>query len=299
MDFTDWLEYEYNQPIEDDYDYYLAQDCYIDWLNKTTNLFFVGLNPRWQQYRFLPQDINVMFSAAGFWDRSTWRRGKFFKISGLTFLDSGGFSLLNQYGRYPFSIVNFANLVAQMKPHFYATMDYPCEPEISRSLGLMTNKERIEKTVENAMALTEYEDQLSGQMIPVIQGYTLDEYISCLELYAKAKTIRDYMAVGSMCRRINTAELNELIPGIYYAARRFGVKRLHYFGLKLSLDLLPLARYIYSRDSAVALDSYDKAARALREGRRWPRGQDEKRQAFTSFLERLTKLNLQYQRRLI
>lgn len=32
------------------------------------SLFYIGLNPRWQMYRFLPDGLNMMFSAAGFWD---------------------------------------------------------------------------------------------------------------------------------------------------------------------------------------------------------------------------------------
>ena len=171
MDFTDWLEYEYGGSMEDDYDLFLARQ---EWLSiYRPALFFVGLNPRWQMYKFLPDGINIMFSAAGFWNNDTgeWRRNtKFKRTFGKTFLDSGGFTLLNQYIDYPFSTINLANLIARLRPHFYVPKDYPCEPEISRSLGLMSNAERIKATVKNAVELAEWERQLPGQMVPVIQG---------------------------------------------------------------------------------------------------------------------------------
>lgn len=295
MDFTDWLEYEYNEPIVDDYDCWRARQLWLAIFRP--NLFFMGLNPRWQMYKFLPDGLNVMFSAAGFWDNDTreWRRGgKFKKSFGLTWLDCGGFTILNQYGNYPFSIVNYANLIARLKPNYYATMDYPCEPEISRSLGLMSNQERIEATVKNAVKVAVWEGQLKGTMVPVIQGYSLDEYLHCLNLYNEAGLIRDYMAVGSMCRRISDKELACLIPGIYHEAQRLGCSKLHFFGLKLSPTLEIYDEMIYSRDSAVALDSYNPVLRAQRGGRRFPRGQQEKQVVFQSFLTRLEGLHLNY-----
>lgn len=244
----------------------------------------------------------MMFSAAGYCDFGDfgnwidWRRPikKFPQKAGKKFLDCGGYNLLNKYGKYPFSVVNYANLQVLLAADYYATMDYPCEPEISRMLGLMSNYERIQATVENALELMEWESHLPGQLVPVIQGYTLKEYRYCIQLYQQVGMIREYMAVGSMCRRISTEEINKLIPGIYHAARQAGAKRLHFFGLKLSPDLIPLEKYIWSRDSAVAMDDYDSELRRQRDGRRWPRGQKEKKAVFMAFLNRLAELNLRF-----
>lgn len=267
------------------------------------SLFFIGLNPRYQSYQFLPIGLNVMFSAAGFWDHSRrrWRKGhRFQQEGGYHWLDMGGFTALNRWGRYPFTVGNAMNLVAYLAPDFYATMDYPCEPEINRLDGLSSNRERIELTVQNAQAMAEMEEMVPGSiMVPVIQGYTLEEYKYCIDLYREAGLIRDYMAVGSMCRRINSAELHTLIPEIAKYAARAGCTKLHFFGLKLSPALEDLDQYIWSRDSAVALDAYDAELRAKRNGRRWPRGQEEKRAAFVSFLGRVEDLNLEHSTLLI
>lgn len=235
-----------------------------------------------------------MYSAAGFWNNGEIRRNKRWPSRGLRFLDSGGFLLLNLYGEYPFSVINFANLVARLRPHYYATMDYPCEPNISRKLGLLTNEERITKTVSNAGKLLAIADELPGQCVPVIQGYKLEEYQYCLDLHYQTGTIRDYMAVGSMCRRISNQELLVLIPGVYQHAYQYGVRQLHFFGLKLSPKLTPYSDYIYSRDSAAVLDVYDPIRRKSKSDPRFPKTKEEKKQAFFRFFDKLDKLGLEY-----
>lgn len=258
------------------------------------SLFFMGLNPRWQQYKWLPPGLNVMYSAGGFWNDGRWRRVRYFRNSGLRWLDSGGFTMLNRFGDYPFSVANYMNLVSYLCPDWYAGMDYPCELEISRKIDLATNRERIQKTVMNSAKISEWENQVNSVFVPVIQGYAFDEYKHCVDLHYRAGTIRDYMAVGSMCRRISSKELQVLIPGIYEYAKQAGVKRLHFFGLKLDPSLKDLSEYIWSRDSAVSLFSYDPKLRAQRNGRRWPRGQEEKKVSFYDFLGRLNGLGLKY-----
>lgn len=257
------------------------------------DLMFVGLNPRWQMYRFLPRGLNVMFSAGGFWDGTGWRWGRWPKGCGLRFLDCGGFLAMNRWGDYPFNVPAFMCLVAKLAPDRWATMDYPCEPQIARGSRLQTNEERINATVALAAECLTWADHVPGQAVPVIQGYTLDEYRLCLDLHAEAGTIREYMAVGSMCRRMDAGELHELIPGIYEHARALGVERLHFFGLKLDPALDDLRGCIYSRDSAVALDDYGSWVMRL-SGRRYPRGQAEKEIVFAGFLRRLDALGLQY-----
>lgn len=258
--------------------------------------FYIGLNPRYQYYPWLPSRINVMVSAGGYWGGQDWRRKtKYPILAGSRWLDSGGFTLLNRYGDYPFDLLQYHNLVCWLRPNFYASLDYPCEPEITRTLSRMTNRERIDATIENVARMIEWEFYTyPSKLVPVIQGYSQAEYIYCIEQLASRNLIRDYMAVGSMCRRISSQELHRLIPAIYNLAKDCGVKQLHFFGLKLSPDLADLGEFIYSRDSAVSLDSYDKELRAARGGRRYPKGTHEKRLAFMSFLDRLEKMGLIY-----
>jgi hypothetical protein len=258
--------------------------------------FFLGLNPRWQWHRWLPDGLNVMYSAAGFWDPAAgaWRRrNRFFPWAGLRWLDSGGFTALNRWGDFPWTTPAYACLIALLRPHWWASEDYPCEPDISRRAQLHTNQDRIKATVARARAADELAPQVPGTLVPVIQGYELDEYRHCLDLYATAGLIRPYMAVGSVCRRLSSAQLHELIPGIAEAATAAGCTRLHWFGLKLSPDLHDLAPYLHSRDSSVALDAYNTDRRNPAT-RRFPKGQAEKRARFETFFGRLEAQGLHY-----
>jgi hypothetical protein len=261
-------------------------------------IFYTGLNLRYQDYPFLPNGINVMLSAVGFFKNDIRRRDRYPRATGLRWLDSGGFTALNKWGDYPFSIPQYLNLAAHLRPDYYATLDYPCEPNISRTLHKMTNAERIAATVENTRVQLDMEPMVGhGVAVPVIQGFTLDEYRDCIDQHERAGNIRPYMAVGSMCRRISAAELHRLIPGIAERAAQAGATRLHYFGLKLSPDLADLREFIYSQDSAVALDAYDAEERKARGGRRFPRGMSEKRTAFLSFANRLDRLGLNWRQK--
>lgn len=97
LEFTDWIGD--SCIVEDDYDYYQAQQEYIDYTNECINRFFIGLNPRWQMYKFLPVGLNIMYSAGSFWNgKDDWCRPvkKFPKLTGLSFLDSGGYGMLLQ-----------------------------------------------------------------------------------------------------------------------------------------------------------------------------------------------------------
>lgn len=205
----------------------------------------------------------------------------------------GGFSLLNKFGDYPFTVGNALNLVARLSPDWYASMDYPCEPEISRRLGLLENMDRIRATVDMAFRMDALKDLVPGsELVPVIQGYTLQEYKRCVDLYEGLGLVKPYMAVGSMCKRRSSGDLHDLIPKIFNHARSAGCEKLHFFGLKLSPDLCDLDEFIWSRDSAVTMDAYSSELRKERGGRRWPRGQAEKKKAFVDFLYRAEKLGL-------
>jgi hypothetical protein len=258
---------------------------------------FTGISPRWQQFSWLPDGLHIMYSAGGAWNnrKKEWRAMVYPRNAGKRWLDCGGFTLLNKYGDYPFTVANYANLVAATRPTFYATMDYPCEPNINRTMALRDNRQRIKATVDMAAQLMAMGPMIdTGTAVPVLQGYTLDEYLYCLELYHRRGLVRPYMAVGSMCKRSNDVEILDLLPPIYEAAVSAGVKRLHLFGLKLSDVLKPLHGMIWSRDSAAVLFAPDAATKRRWGGRRWARGQKEKRYAFEYFWNNAEQLGLLY-----
>jgi len=166
-------------------------------------------------------------------------------------LDSGGYSFFSRWGDYPFSIssyVDLANILKDMYPlERVATLDYPCEPKINRINDLQTNEERIRATVNMAGGCIDEDKTLPW--LPVIQGYTINEYLYCLDLYADIGITSDYWAIGSICsRKGNLLELRNLIVTI---RDQFDNEKLHAFGLGIPFLKDPqIFQAIYSSDSS-------------------------------------------------
>src|SRR5690606_9297298 len=91
---------------------------------------------------------------------------------------------------------------------------------------------------------------------PVLQGYTLDEYLRCVDLYDRAGvdlTREPVVGLGSVCRRQGTAEAERIIATL----ASMGL-RLHGFGFKLQ-GLVRVGRLLASADSMAW--SYDARRR--------------------------------------
>ena len=173
-------------------------------------------------------------------------------------LDSGGYSFFSRWGDYPFSIedyVSLAHLLQDQYPLYrVATLDYPCEPDINRS-HLMTNEDRITKTVYNAVSC--YDADKTLPWLPVIQGYTLDEYLHCVDLYNEAGIISDYWAVGSLCsRKGELRSIKYLLTNLKELA--LSNVKVHAFGLNIPYIKDPqIFDLLYSSDSAAWTFNYE------------------------------------------
>ena len=256
-------------------------------------LFFVGISPKTSF--LLPAGSHIMVNASQFWHKGkqVWIRHGRTRRGGLVFLDSGGYIFFNRQDDYPFSPGQYMNLVSYLRPDFFASMDYPCEPSITERLPDLPIAERIQVTVSNAVTLAAMEEMTPGsRLVPVIQGWTLDDYKYCLNLYADNDCLRPFMAVGSMCVRQNDAGILDLIRGIYEHATTLGVERLHYFGLKLTPRLSQVQDLIYSRDSAAVYFSPNRAIKKKWGGRRFASTTPQKREAIQYFLSKVERYGL-------
>ena len=110
----------------------------------------------------------------------------------------------------------------------------------------MTNEERIRNTVTNAVNC--YEADKTLPWLPVIQGYTIEEYLSCIDQYDEAGLVSDYWAIGSICsRKGDPHKIRNIITKI---KERLDSK-LHAFGLGIPFLRDPqVFQAIYSSDSA-------------------------------------------------
>lgn len=163
-------------------------------------------------------------------------------------MDSGGFSALSKHGGWQVTPQQYVKEVDRWLQiggmQWAATQDWMCEDKILLKTG-KTVLEHQQLTVQN------YQDLLAlrtgHQGCPVLQGYTLDDYKRCLDMYQEIPGIDLFklpiVGIGTMCRRQGTKEAQVIIK--HFAG--LGLK-IHAFGFKK--DGLPgTHRHIISSDS--------------------------------------------------
>jgi hypothetical protein len=148
-------------------------------------------------------------------------------------LDSGGFTELSMFGEWRTTEAEYAADVRRFQQmgglEWVAPQDWMCEPFIVAKTGL-TVAEHQRRTVANFMRLRE---QLGRLVVPVLQGWTSDDYLRCWDQYHRASIDlerEDVVGLGSVCRRQSTAEAGRIV-------RRLAANwlvRLHGFGVKLT-----------------------------------------------------------------
>ena len=160
------------------------------------------------------------------------RRRRPSRALGYWALDSGGFSELNLHGCWKTSPAQYAEEVERYQYEignleFAAVQDWMCEPFVLSKTG-KTLREHQERTIQSYLDLKALAPD--APWMPVLQGYVIDDYLAHVEQYDSAGidlTRFDRVGVGSVCRRQNTREIQEL----FEALRPLGLP-LHGFGLK-------------------------------------------------------------------
>lgn len=166
-------------------------------------------------------------------------------------LDSGGFTELASHGtwdngptpaQYAARIRRYRNHIGQLL--WAAPQDWMCEPWIIAKTGL-TVRQHQQRTVANFLELREIAPDLP--IIPVVQGWTVADYLHAVDMYDRAGvdlTATPLVGVGSICRRQDTTEAGCILAALHIR----GVTRLHGFGFKV-LGLRRYATLLTSADS--------------------------------------------------
>lgn len=147
-------------------------------------------------------------------------------------LDSGAFSELVAYGRWTMPPEAYVAAVRRYQRHigrlsWAAPQDWMCEPSMLAKTGLSV-REHQQRTVANFIRLRRLAPDLP--FIPVLQGWSCDDYLRCIDQYAAAGvelTAEPLVGLGSVCRRQATAEIAAVVGTLH----RLGL-RLHGFGVK-------------------------------------------------------------------
>jgi hypothetical protein len=172
-------------------------------------------------------------------------RATFPRARGSWALDSGGFSELSLNGRwvttedaYVEAVQRYSEEIGRLD--WAAPMDWMCEPHMLELTGLSV-REHQERTVQNYLNLRD-----RGPFIPVLQGWQLDDYLQCVELYESAGVdlrMQPTVGVGSVCRRQHTSEIDEIMRTLHGLGLR-----MHGFGVKVA-GLRRYGQHLRSADS--------------------------------------------------
>ncbi len=147
-------------------------------------------------------------------------------------LDSGGFTELRLHGRWRTSAAEYVAAVRRYRDEigsldWAAPQDWMCEPFMLAKTGLTVAVHQAH-TVANYLELRSLAPDLP--FIPVLQGWSLDDYRRCAELYERSGihlAAEPLVGVGSVCRRQATGEIEVIVHSLAATGLR-----LHGFGVK-------------------------------------------------------------------
>jgi len=174
------------------------------------------------------------------------------------FRDSGGFTELQMHGQWT---VGARTFVAEARAdardvglmEYCAPRDWMCEPLILRggtANGIHFAGTHKSIAEHQALTVADYLDLLDRApelpWVPVLQGWDLDDYLRCLELYDRAGVdlaALPRVGVGTICRRQGTDEAARILARLESEGLR-----LHAFGLK-GTGIPNVAPFLASSDS--------------------------------------------------
>jgi hypothetical protein len=163
-------------------------------------------------------------------------------------LDSGGFTELSLHGGWQTSPAAYADAVARYTAEigrlaWASPQDWMCEPAMLARTG-RSIAEHQALTVDNYCTLRQLAPGLP--FIPVVQGWTVHDYLACVDRYAAAGVdlaTAPLVGLGSVCRRQASAQLGAIAAELATAGLR-----LHGFGVKRG-GLARYADHLASADS--------------------------------------------------
>lgn len=169
---------------------------------------------------------------------------------GAWIMDSGAFTEIATHGCYRSSVEEYASEINRWAddPTLVAAVaqDYMCEPFIIAKTGLSV-EEHQRLTIERFDALVELADP-RVYVMPVLQGYTTDDYVRHVRMYDRLLKIGTYVGVGSVCKRNTDIRTIETI--LTAIRRERPDLLLHGFGLKTTaLSSGVVQECLYSADS--------------------------------------------------
>lgn len=177
-------------------------------------------------------------------------------------MDSGAFTEIATHGRYRHSVEEYAAEINRWAddPTLVAVVaqDYMCEAFILAKTG-MTVKDHQRLTIERYDALVAAVDPRIYVM-PVLQGYTVADYVRHIGMYGGRLKPGAYVGVGSVCKRnTDISQIEDILTAIKRVRPDL---LLHGFGLKTTALSSPVVQ-----ENLASADSMAWSFAARRQGR--------------------------------
>lgn len=184
-------------------------------------------------------------------------------------LDSQAFRILELHGEHQLSPAAYAALAARIARLCgrvtVVTQDYMCEQYIFQKrlehTGVrFTVADHQRLTISRYDALHYHAVQYGLTVMPVLQGYSPDEYVDHIRQYGRRLNAGMWVGVGSVCKRNgDPSAIRDVLYSIQHARRDL---RLHGFGIKSAA-----LAWGWIRDALYSADSMAWSYAARREGR--------------------------------
>jgi hypothetical protein len=163
-------------------------------------------------------------------------------------MDSGAFSQIEKNGKHTLSTDDYLEKIYQFAPcgklRAAVCQDWMCEEHILE----ITNKsvrEHQELTTESYVDLQQWSDI---PIMAVLQGFKPHDYVEHLKIYGKQLAPKQWVGVGSVCKRNGNPDA---IEDVLLAIKKERPDlRLHGFGIKIdALKKSTIRNLLYSSDS--------------------------------------------------
>lgn len=154
-------------------------------------------------------------------------------------------------GDYVTENSKYLDYVESVNADLWSLRDYPCEEEVLETHG-RSIKEHQDMTLNRHRELLDAaaERGIRSQPVSILQGQTINDYLTHLDSLRDAGVLTDYVGIGSVCRRNKEEEIKQIITAVRDALSPS--RSLHAFGVKASV--------LKKRGVVDALSSVDSCA---------------------------------------
>lgn len=234
--------------------------------------FFVGLHQPSDACHFDRAFISVR--------RLQKRKSKI--VANTWIMDSGAYSELDLYGRYVNPPSTYASVIRfHAGPGLIAAVaqDYMCEPHMLAKTKLNI-KDHQRLTIERYDVLLSC-DVGGVYIIPVLQGYAPQDYVSHIRQYGSRLRYGMWVGVGSVCKRNGDPQaIEDVLLSIHQIRPDL---QLHGFGIKTTAFSSPIVRVVLATADSMAWSLAARRSSNPKDANNW-RSADKFRQKIDNML---------------